>query len=217
MSVERVSPTTATAALQLEGSGDQQEGFSIYDIFGTEGCLLGCEERGSVPVPKKRRETRAHRRAAFEPDPFTIAQLEQSETNGCGTCGIFKSILGLVFQPMAQTISANGPIKSDCRYKISANYKLTRIVGDDAAKDEQSCQLFYPTGKSSATKLTYLEMCLPSGKVLLCMIERCLCLTFSWEGQNHYAVLAHGSRDAQTPIQDVRLRRTRPYPVDYWT
>jgi len=203
MSVARISPSAANTLLRA--CSDPQIVLSIYDIFGTEGCLLGCKERKEGQVKKRGNNPRGQTVAT--PDSFTILQIQQSESNGCGSCGMFNSILRLLFQDL-------GPkLETTCRYKIFLNHAITQVTGHDASPIEESYQLFYPVGESTA-RLIHSKI-VNSMKLPACVTELCLFLNSSWTRQSHYSVLANGYRGAKGHTLDVQSRYQRPFRVDY--
>ena len=147
MSVVRISPSAAYTLLQA--CSDPQIVLSIYDIFGTEGCLLGCKERKEGLGKKRGNNPRG--RPVFTPAAFTILQIQQSEANGCGSCGMFYSILELLFQDFGRKFEPT------CRYKIFLNHTITQITGHDTSPIEESYQLFYPAGEPTARPIPFKD------------------------------------------------------------
>jgi hypothetical protein len=127
---------------------------NFYNVFGTTGCLLNCEneriveqtlrydktehveykrERERVARKQHRAESRISRR-----EWFSARELAQSVEQGCGSCSVLSKIILNIF-PVC------GELSSAYEYSVSHEFELRRRLSSGEGKVE-IVQLFQPPG-----------------------------------------------------------------------
>ena len=128
---------------------------NFFDVFGTTGCQLNCQERGQIYAENKtnnnvhsraeRKRARSNRRTDLTrslgsyQEWFTADQIGASIASGCGSC----RVLSHIFQ---NSFSGNQQVLSDkYQYSLARNFELRRrpLAQLDPA---EIIQLFQPLG-----------------------------------------------------------------------
>jgi hypothetical protein len=136
---------------------------NFFDVFGTTGCLLDCENgttlREKIVQHKIRNATQSSRREgsaarkqrwADSRGPgrkwFNANEILASATQGCGSCSTLRKIILQVFFPNQQDLP------DDCEYFVSRHFEISQRE-PGAEESVEVFQLFQPPGMQLLTTL----------------------------------------------------------------
>ncbi|KAI1383443.1 uncharacterized protein F4822DRAFT_77973 [Hypoxylon trugodes] len=93
---------------------------NFFDVFGTAGCLLGCEDK-KYPKEKSpqiefrsKRSSRRDRRMTKDDESeairtptqwFDINEITASAVHGCGSCAVLRQLIEILFSTHAHLLS----------------------------------------------------------------------------------------------------------------
>jgi hypothetical protein len=127
---------------------------NFYDVFGTTGCLLNCEEERTMEQNFRYNETGYHgskkrgeriarckhlkQSRGSRQEWFNASEITQSAKQGCGSCSVLSQIIQNVFSGCKELSSAY-------EYSVHYDFKLRRRLSSLEGEMEV-VQLFQPPG-----------------------------------------------------------------------
>ena len=142
----------------------ERKSANFHDVFGTEGCLLDCPKRKAIQQAYRgtRRQVREAHLMYSKTETlksFSLVQLLDSASNGCGSCKMFNSIIEAF---CAKNLFATDE-KNDSRllYHISIAFVISQESFDSYAGSKRKrapteVRLFYPEGNNIFGPRTFL-------------------------------------------------------------
>ena len=152
-SIKRIS--LFEVAELLDGlSGPLLRNINFHDIFGTEGCLLDCEERRKTQQrlyrPRERgtstgREKISSTETSLKDESlmyFTRKDFDSSASVGCTSCRILGAVIDVVFIQNDEQLRDGEDEGSDARYSVSASFLMHEECTNASMTRTRRIQLF---------------------------------------------------------------------------
>jgi hypothetical protein len=148
MLIENIELSHALRLTEESTSGPSSQNF--YDIFGTDGCSLDCNNMRALqefrhrpsPLSSGEKKTKASM-TRKDGRSFTAQELQASVLNGCRSCELFSLIFSQIFPEYKGTAHDS----TMCTYTISNESTLYQHLEKNRVTSVQMVQLFHPCSK----------------------------------------------------------------------
>jgi hypothetical protein len=149
MLIENIELSHALRLVEESTSGPTNQNF--YDIFGTDGCSLNCNNRRAIqefrhrraPASSGEKKIKASMIRKAGTKSFTAEELQASVRSGCRSCEVFSLIFSQIFPEHKDTANDS----TVCTYTISNEFTLCQHLETNHVTSVKRVQLFHPHSK----------------------------------------------------------------------